>query len=73
MAENQFFRISGKTGFRIRNFCGQKPPPDQDGANKKKVKPNRSSRSGGDRLQTYIHASIHANIVFLYNRDATLD
>ena len=32
---NRFFRISGKTGSRIQNFLGQKPPPDQDGANKK--------------------------------------
>ena len=31
-----FFRISGKTGSRIRNFFGLKPPRDQDGANKKK-------------------------------------
>ena len=31
-----FFRISGKTGSRIRNFFGLKPSRDQDGANKKK-------------------------------------
>ena len=31
-----FFRISGKTGSRIRIFFGLKPPCDQDGANKKK-------------------------------------
>ena len=31
-----FFRISGKTGSRIRNFFGLKPSPDQYGANKKK-------------------------------------
>ena len=32
----RLFRISGKTGHRIRNFFGLKPPHDQDGANKKK-------------------------------------
>ena len=31
-----FFRISGKSGSRIRNFFGLKPSRDQDGANKKK-------------------------------------
>ena len=31
-----FFRISGKSGSRIRNFVGLKPPRDQDRANKKK-------------------------------------
>ena len=31
-----FFRISGKTGSRIRNFFSLKPPCGQDGANKKK-------------------------------------
>ena len=31
-----FFRISGKTGCRIRNFFGLKPSRDQDGSNKKK-------------------------------------
>ena len=31
-----FFRISGKSGSRIRNFFGLKPSCDQDGANKKK-------------------------------------
>ena len=30
-----FFRISGKTGSRIRNFFGLKPKLAQDGANKK--------------------------------------
>ena len=30
------FRISGKSGSRIRNFFGLKPSRDQDGANKKK-------------------------------------
>ena len=32
----RLFRISRKTGHRIRNFFGLKPPRDQDGANKKK-------------------------------------
>ena len=31
-----FFRISGKSGSRIRIFFGLKPSRDQDGANKKK-------------------------------------
>ena len=31
-----FFRISGKTGSRIRNFFVLKPSRDQDGANKKR-------------------------------------
>ena len=34
--KSRFFRISGKTGSRIRNFFGLKPSRDQDGANKKK-------------------------------------
>ena len=31
-----FFRISGKSGSRIRNFFSLKPSRDQDGANKKR-------------------------------------
>ena len=31
-----FFRISGKTGSRIRKFFSLKPSPDQYGANKKR-------------------------------------
>ena len=34
-----FFRISGKSGSRIRNFFGLKPSRDQDRANKKKFSP----------------------------------
>ena len=32
-----FFRISGKSGSRIRDFFGLKPSRDQDGANKKSL------------------------------------
>ena len=34
--KSRFFRISGKTGSRIRKFFSLKPSPDQYGANKKR-------------------------------------
>ena len=56
-----FFRISGKTGSRIRNFFGLKPSRDQDGANKKSL---------AKSVQPFWRSKhTHANIVLLYKRD----
>ena len=61
-----FFRISGKSGSRIRNFFGLKPSRDQDGANKKKF-----SQIGPAVLEEIGRKHTHkpTNIVLLYNRD----
>ena len=61
-----FFRISGKSGSRIRNFFGLKPSRDQDGANKKKfsqIGPAVPEEIG------HKHTNTQANIVLLYKRD----
>ena len=59
-----FFRISGKTGSRIRNFFGLKPPCDQDGANKKSlsksVQPFRSYE--GSYIHTYRQRSYYFRV-----------
>ena len=64
-----FFRISGKSGSRIRNFFGLKPSRDQDGANKKKysqIGPAVPEEIGNRQTNK------HANIVLLYKRDGFL-
>ena len=67
--QNQFFRIFGKTGSRIRIFFGLKPSPDQTGANKKKF-----SQIGPAVPQEigHKHTSKHTNIVLLYNREVSI-
>ena len=55
-----FFRISGKSGSRIRNFFGLKPSRDQDGANKKKfsqIGPAVPEEIGHEQTRT--HARKH--------------
>ena len=59
-----FFRISGKSGSRIRIFFGLKPSRDQDGANKKKfsqIGPAVPEEIGNRQTNK------HTNIVLLYN------
>ena len=51
-------KMEGKSDLDPEVF-GLKPPPDQDGANKK-----NSQIGPADK-----HTSIHANIVLLYKRD----
>ena len=61
-----FFRISGKTGSRIRNFFGLKPPRDQDGANKKKfsqIGPAVPEEIG--RKHTNTHASKQTSCCYI--------
>ena len=62
----QFFWISGKTGFWIRNFLGQKPSRDQDRANKKKF--SQIGPAVPKEIEDK-HTSKQTNILLLYKRD----
>ena len=60
-----FFRIYGKTGSRIWNFFGLKPPCDQDEANKKKfIQIGPAVLELWGKLHTYIHTDRQRSYYF---------